>query len=45
MIVSVEGLRKVFGTGNITINNVNEQQESNHVEKTNSDKENESITK
>lgn len=45
VIVSVEGLRKVFGTGNITINNVNEQQESNHVEKTNSDKENESITK
>lgn len=45
VIVSVEGLRKVFGTGNVAINNVNEQQGSNHDEKTNSDKENESITK
>lgn len=38
VIVSVEGLRKVFGSGNIAINNVNERQGSNHVEKTNSDK-------
>ena len=35
VIVSVEGLRKVFGSGNIAINNVNEQQGSNIIENTN----------